>query len=224
MGIIKGLDAISKAVEDSNRDFSDDGPKAKWLKMVDGQSIKINFLQEFDENSEHYSEKNGTVLLAVEHPKPEDFKVKCLCTADEGPCLPCELHKVDPKAKWGQKYRLYANVLVTDGKNDPYVAVLSQGLGDKSITPTLVEASNIYGSITKNDFRMKRHGSGFNNTSYNLIPLPGESDIDVESYELFDLEKVCTRKVPYEEQAKFFGLDQSEDAEPSEDVGLDTEW
>lgn len=224
MGIVRGLDAISKAVDDANRDFSDDGPKAVWLKMVDGQSIKINFLQEFDENSEHYSEKNGTLLMAVEHPSPADFKVKCLCTADDDePCLPCELHAKDPAAKWGPKKRLYANVLVTDGKKEPYVAILSQGVGDKSITPTLVEASNIYGSITKNDFRMKRSGAGFNNTSYNLIPLPGDADIDVESYELFDLEKVCTRSVPYEEQAKFFKLEGNEESS-SEDAGLDTEW
>ena len=223
MGIVKGLDAISKRVEDSNRDF-DDAPKAKWLSLKDGQSVRINFLQEFDENSDAYSEKNGTLLVAVEHSSPADFRKKALCTADEGPCLPCELNKAKPKTGWNQKMRLYANVLVTDGKEDPYVAVLSQGLGGKSITPTLIEASNIYGSITKNDFRMKRSGSQMNSTSYNLIPLPGEADIDVESYELFDLESVCTRSVDYEDQAEFFGVHESDEDSAHEDSDTDLAW
>lgn len=223
MGIVKGLDAISKAVDDANRDYGD-APKAKWLSLKDGQSVKINFLQEFDENSDAYSEKNGSLLMAVEHSLPSDYRRKCLCTADEGPCLPCELNKTPgQEGKWKQKRRLYCNVLVTDGNNEPYVAILSQGLGDKSITPTLVEASNIYGSITKNDFRMKRTGSQMNSTSYNLIPLPGEADIDVESYELVDLEKVCTRNVPYEEQAEFFGLTES-DEEPDGEDSSDLAW
>jgi hypothetical protein len=224
MGIVKGLDAINKAVENSTRDFGEDTPKAKWLKLKDGQSVKINFLQEFDENSKNYSPKNGTVIMAKEHPKPSDFTVKCLCTADDGgECLPCELHKQNPEAKWGVKSRLYANVLVDDGTNEPYVAILSQGLGDRSITPTLVEASKIYGSITKNAFRMKRHGANFSNTSYSLIPFPEESSVDVDAYELYDLEAVCTRDVPYEDQSKFFGL-EDDASESSGDVGLDTEW
>ena len=223
MGFVKGIDAIKAAVDNSNRDF-DETPKAKWLSLKDGQSVRINFLQEFDENSEQFSPKNGTLLVAVEHSAPHNFRKKALCTADEGPCLPCEINKAKPKTGWNQKQRLYANVLVTEGEQEPYVAVLSQGLGGKSITPTLIEAANIYGSITKNDFRMKRSGSQMNSTSYNLIPLPGEASIDVEAYELYDLEQVATRKIPYEDQAAFYEVEEAAAEEPSGESGSDFEW
>jgi hypothetical protein len=223
MGLVTGIDAIKAAVEKSNADF-EDSPRAKWFKLADGQSKKVVFLQEFDENSPEYSEKNGTVLVAVEHSAPKDYKRKALCTIDDGACLPCEMNKKFPKTGWNQKTRLYANVLVLDG-SEPEVQVLSQGLGGKSITPTLFEMSNEYGSITKNPFKIKRTGSSLSNTSYALIPQMTESGISVEDYELYDLVKVATRNVDYEEQATFYGVEEEKDPEePSAEAGSDFDW
>lgn len=228
MGFVKGIDAIRERVESSSKDYSD-SPRAKWLKLADNQSVKINFLQELDENSSAYSEKNGPAVIALEHSHPDDYQKKALCTADEGPCLGCEMNAANPKGGWYQKTRFYANALITNGKEDPYVAVVSQGIGPKSITPMLLEVSTEYGSITENTFRIKRNGAGFNNTSYTLLALPGKPDIDVESYELYNLSEVATRSVPYEEQAEFYGIELGADgaldqADDESAYSTDTAW
>lgn len=220
MGLITGIDAIKAAVDKTNESF-EDGPRAKWFKLTDGQSKKVVFLQEFDENSPEYSKKNGTVLVAVEHSAPKDYRRKALCTSDEGSCFACEMNKKHPKTGWNQKTRLYANILVFEG-DTPEVQVLSQGLGGKSITPTLLEMSNEYGSITKNAFKIKRTGSQLSNTSYALIPSMGDSGVNVEDYELYDLEKVATRRVDYDDQAQFYGVTEEEPAEA--ESGSDFEW
>jgi hypothetical protein len=231
MGLVKGIDAISKLVDKSSG--KDDGsPKQRWFKLDDGQSAKVRFLQEFDENSASYNSDNGSVLVAIEHSAPKEFRTKALCTADEGKCFGCEMNRKDnalPKEErsntWYGKTSLYANVLVTpaDGA-DPYVAILRQGIGPKSITPTLIEISNEYGGITENEFRIKRNGGGFNNTSYSLVVLPNKPDDDVSKYELYDLQEICTRNVPYEEQPKFFGVEGSEEDNDSSEDTTDIAW
>ena len=222
MGLVKGIDAISKLVENSNKDY-DDAPKAKWFSLKDGQSASIRFLQEFDENSPNFNPEKGSILVAVEHSAPGDFRTKALCTADEGPCFACEMNNKDralPKDErvnaWYGKTSLYANILVTPSDGDPYVAILRQGIGPKSITPTLIEISNLYGGITENQFRIKRNGGGFNNTSYSLVAMPNKAEEDVSHYELYDLEAICTRSVPYEEQAKFYGVEGSDESDSSD--------
>lgn len=229
MGLVKGIDAISQLVDKSNRDKSDE-PRAKWFKLDDGQSAKIRFLQEFDENSASFNPEKGSVLVAIEHSAPGDFRTKALCTADEGKCFACEMNRKDnalPKEErtnsWYGKTSLYANILVTPADGDPYVAILRQGIGPKSITPTLIEISNEYGGITENQFRIKRNGGGFNNTSYSLVVLPNKDEEDVSHYELYDLEAICTRNVPYEEQPKFYGMVKDEDEGSSEDT-TDIAW
>ena len=230
MGLVKGLDAISQLVDKSNRDKGEDGPRARWFKLDDGQSAKIRFLQEFDENSSSYNPEKGSVLVAIEHSAPGDFKTKALCTADEGKCYACEMNRKDnalPKEErtnsWYGKTSLYANVLVTPANDDPFVAILRQGIGPKSITPTLIEISNEYGGITENQFRVKRNGGGFNNTSYSLVVLPNKDDDDVSHYELYDLEAICTRSIPYEDQPEFYGMKKDEDEDSPEDT-TDIAW
>jgi hypothetical protein len=231
MGIVKGIDAISKIVDGSNSEKSD-RPKAKWFGLKDGESAKIRFLQEFDENVESFNPEQGLMIFATEHSAPSDFRTKALCTRDEGPCFGCEMNHKDnmlPKEertnKWFGKTSMYANVLVMPSDGDPYVAILRQGVGPKSITPTLIEISNEYGGITNSLFRIKRNGADFNNTSYSLVILPNKADEDVSEYDLYDLEAICTRSVPYEEQPKFYGMveEDSEEEGTSEDT-TDIAW
>lgn len=200
MGIKRGLKAINKYIEDEDARFAgNDGPKTKWFKISDKQAVKVVFLQELDPDSPNFSQKNDLGFLAVEHSNPKNFHRKALCSFDdEGVCWACEQHRKDFKAKWGQKSRLYVNVLVDDGSNEPYVAVLSQGNGPKSVTPTLIEYAGDDGTISDKYFTIKRTGSGQTDTSYTLRA-GKEHGLDVESYELFDLDKVV-RHVPYAEQ------------------------
>lgn len=163
-----------------------------------------------DSDSENYSLKNDLGFIATEHASPANFQVKAVCTSDEGACYGCEQHAKDYKAKWGQKSRLYINVLVDNGKDEPFVAVLSQGNGPKSVTPALLEFAGEFGTITDKWYKIKRTGSGQTDTSYLLTPLSANG-LDVEGYELYDLEKVV-RQVPYEEQAAFYNRGNDEES------------
>lgn len=212
MGIVRGLKAINQHIEDEDAKYAgNDGPKTKWFKINDKQSVKVVFLQELDPDSPHFSQKNDLGFLAVEHQNPKNFHRKAICSIDDdGACFGCEQHSKNWKAGWKQKSRLYVNVLVDNGTDDPFVAVLSQGNGPKSITPTLIEYAGDDGSISDKWFTIKRTGAGQTDTSYTLRA-GKEHGKDVESYELFDLETVV-RQVPYAEQeAHYLGGEQTPD-------------
>lgn len=209
MGIVRGLKNINAHVEAEEARFNksssnDDTPKAKWFSLKDGEAVKLIFLQEMDEDSENYSAKNGLGFLAVEHAAPHNFRRKAICTIDdEGSCFACEEHRKDFKAGWKQKTKLYINVLVDDGVNEPYPAILSQGNGPKSVTPSVIEQATEIGTITDKWFKIKRKGAGQTDTSYLLTPL-GKHDKNVEDYEVFDLDN-AVRNVPYAmQQAHYF--------------------
>jgi len=213
MGIVRGLKNINRHVDAEEAKYAnrgEDGPKTKWFKIADKQSAKVIFLQELDEESERFSQKNDLGFLAVEHKNPSNFMRKALCTIDDdGACFGCEKHDENWKAGWKQKTQLYVNVLVDNGTDEPFVAVLSQGNGPKSITPTLLEYAGDDGVITDKWFTIKRTGSGQTDTSYTLRA-GKEHKEDVESFELFDLEKVV-RQVPYAEQEAHYLGGQSKD-------------
>ena len=216
MGIVTGLKAMNKDREDSS---FDDSPKAKWFSIKDGDSAKIRFLQELDVDSPNYNEKAGLAFIAVEHANPDKYQRKALCSIeDQGRCFGCEQHKLDPKAKWGQKRRFYANVLA-QGKEGLEVFILSQGLGDKAITPTVLDYATEVGSITNTFWSVKRTGTGVSDTSYTAFPLPLKEDtpaLDFSKLELFDLFTTAVRDIPYEEQEAFYFGIVNEESKPEE--------
>lgn len=204
MGLVKGLKDLNK-VMDKPQASSGESTKARWVKLDDSESVKIRFLQELDPDSPHYSNKNGLGFIAVEHTNPKDYKRKALCSMeDQGKCWGCEQHRKDYKAGWKGRSRLYINVLVDDGKEAPYVAILSQGSSGKTITPTLIEYAGEMGSISNLMWRIKRTGTK-TDTSYTIIPLAkDEANFDSSGLELYELEKVAVRDLPYTEQEAFF--------------------
>lgn len=223
MGLVKGLAALNAALDKPTG--GSEGSKGRWLKLDDAQSVKIRFLQELDPDSSEYLAEAGLGFIAVEHTNPKDYRRKALCSADDqGRCYGCEMHRRDMKAGWKGRSRLYVNVLVDDGKEDPYVAIFSQGGGPKSATPEIIQYAGETGSITNVTWRLKRTGEK-TDTAYSIIPLPTPDmkPIDLETYELFDLEKSAVRDVPYAEQEAFYlGLtsDSSEESATSSSV----EW
>jgi hypothetical protein len=204
MSIVKGLKDLNKALDKPSYSGGDEN-KGRWLKIEDGESVKIRFLQELDADSPTYNDKLGCGFIALEHTNPKDYRRKALDTMDsEGRDWANEQHRKDPKAGWKARTRLYINVLVDDGKEEPYVAILSQGTSGKTITPTLIEYAGEIGSITNLMWRIKRNGSK-TDTSYTIIPLSkDESPFDFSGLELFDLEKTAVRHVPYSEQEAFY--------------------
>jgi nitric oxide synthase oxygenase domain/subunit len=126
------------------------------------------------------------------------------------------------KAGWKGRSRLYINVLVDDGKEEPYVAIFSQGSGAKSATPEIIQYAGETGSISNVLWRLKRTGEK-TDTNYSIIPLPSTEEVDLSSVELFELEKIAVRDVPYADQENFYyGVtsDTSEESSTSSSV----EW
>jgi hypothetical protein len=225
MGIVTGLNAISKQME--SKSSSGDGQKGRWLSVKDGQSVKIRFMQELDADSKNYIEKAGLAFIAVEHTNPKDYKRKALCTIeDQGRCFGCEQHRRDQKAGWKGRSRFYANVLVDDGQEDPYVAIFSQGAGPKSATPEIINYAGETGSITNLTWKLKRTGTA-TDTNYSIIPLPTAdvAPVDLEKYELFDLAKTAVRDVQYEDQENFyFGITSDSSEAPAQATSSAVEW
>jgi hypothetical protein len=211
MGIAKGLKALEAAIDRVSGDFE----KAKWLKINPGKAVRVAFLQEIDPDSEYFDPKNGTAVLAVEHSNPKNYKAKAVCTADsEGRCWACEQNMRHPKTGWNPRSRLYINVLADDGIEDPYVAILAQGVSDRGIVPSLAMVAQDRGGITQNQFRIRRTGEK-TKTSYTIMPVEGSEGVPTDGLELYDIEKVCLRNIPYEEQEAFYtGADSDLDEEP----------
>jgi len=226
MSIVKGLSNINKRVEQDNAP-RESGPKINWLKLKDGETVGLRFLQELDESSPNYNEKAGLGFLAIEHQAGGNFLRRALCTMDEeGRCFGCEQHNRDFKAGWRQKSRLYVNVLVLREGAEPEVAVLAQGNGPKSVTGWLLEYAGDAGTITGQRFKYKRTGSGQKDTSYTLTPGKFDDTVyDVTQHELFDLD-TAVRDIPYEQQeAYYLGGNAGGDSDaPAKDTGTDVDW
>lgn len=224
MGLAKGLKELNKAIDKPS--YSEgDGTKARWVKIEDGDSVKIRFLQELDPDSAEYNEKNGLGFIANEHTNPGDYRRKALCSMDDqGKCYGCEQHRKDYKKGWKARARLYINVLVDDGKEEPYVAILSQGSSGKSVTPTLIEYAGEVGNISNLVWRVKRIGKD-KETSYTIIPLAkDEEKFDTSSLELYDLEKVAVRDLPYVDQESFYNGENTAKEEEQSATSSSVDW
>ena len=228
MGIIKGLakqDELEAelARRRQAREDAANAPRANWFKLDDGKSVKVRFLQELDMDSPNYSAKNDIGFIAIEHSAPSDFRRKALCTRDDGAdCWACEQHETDYKAGWKPGSRLYINAVLNPETDNEEVVVISQGTSGKAITPTLREYAGETGSITDREWKITRNGKG-TETSWTIIAFDKkEFTKNVEDYEIFDLEKVAVRNVPYEEQETFYGGNttaKSEESKPRETAG-----
>jgi hypothetical protein len=206
MSVITGLKNIKNKME---RPQMEEGTRARWLKLEDGQSVKIRFINELDPDSPSYDKDRGLAIVVAEHTNPRDYRRKGLCSIeDEGRCFGCEMYRKDPKAGWKARLRFYTNVLVDDG-TDQYIAVWSQGVGNKSpATNMLIEYAGDTGSVSNLQWRLKRSGVG-TQTSYTLIPLATDTEkFEWKDVEPFELEKVAIRSVTYPDQEAFYmGVD-----------------
>lgn len=225
MGFVSGLAKVGETLSKKESSNSgDDRVKAKWLALKADQSVKIVFLQEVDEGAENYSAKNGLVKFYLEHTNPNNWRKKAECTVEEdGGCYGCE-------NGWTQKVQMYVNVLVDDGKTEPYVAVLSRGTGKGSVAKQLLEYAVDDETITDKWFKFKREGSTKDNTTYYLMPSKAHG-LNVEDYELFDLDKVVFHVNPERQEAYYLDGQEVDEAPAASraqadavSVGSDSEW
>lgn len=202
MSVVKGLKNINALLDKPK--YDENKAKVRWLKLADGQSVKIRFIEELDEDSPSYSEERGLALVVKEHTNPKDYKRKAVDTMDtEGRDWAEEMHRKDPKAGWRARLRFYCNVLVDDGLEDPYVAIWSMGVSKQSSFNTIREYALETGSISNLTWKLKRNGQG-TETSYTLIPsTPDKEPFSWADIRPFPLESALN-KVPYAEQEAFY--------------------
>lgn len=216
MGFVTGIKQVQKTLEQRDSG-SGDRVKANWFSPEPDTSYDLVFLQELDEDAKNYSEKNGLAKFFLEHSNPADWRKKAECTVDEGECYGCE-------QGWATKVTLYINALVNGGKYDNDVVVWSRGTGKGSVGKQLLEIAAEEETITDINFKLKRSGKTKDDTSYLLMPKK-EHKLNVEDFELFELDKVVFKVKP-ENQEKYYTGDKSDDDEAkaptSQDV--DAEW
>lgn len=202
MSIVRGLKNIEAILEKPTGDST--GMKARWLKLEDGQSVKMRFVNELDADSPSYNEDRGLAIVVSEHTNPKDYKRKAACTMDsEGRCYGCEMARREPKSGWRARLRFYTNILVDDGLEDRYVAIWSMGVSKAATFNTIREYALESDSITNLEWKLKRNGKG-TETTYILLPtMPDKEPFDWNGFEPYNLEKVI-RELPYAEQETFY--------------------
>lgn len=218
MSVIKGLKDISAIMDKPKYDESK--PRVRWLKLADGQAVKIRFIEELDEDSANYSADRGLAFVVKEHTNPKDYRRKAVDTMDsEGRDWAEEMHRKDPKAGWRARLRFYCNVLVDDGIEEPYVAIWSMGVSKQSSFNTIREYALETGSISNVVWKLKRNGQG-TETSYTLIPsAPDAEPFDWSNVQPFPLEGALNN-IPYAEQeAYYLGFDS-----PSASATSNIDW
>jgi hypothetical protein len=218
MSVVKGLANINALLDKPK--YDSDKPRVRWLKLADGQAVKIRFIEELDEESSNYSSDRGLSLVVKEHTNPKDYRRKAVDTMEsEGRDWAEEMHRKDPKAGWRGRLRFYCNVLVDDGLEDPYVAIWSMGVSKQSSFNTIREYALETGSISNLTWKLKRNGQG-TETSYTLIPsAPDSEPFGWGNVEPFNLE-VALNNIPYAEQeAYYLGFDT-----PSASSSTNVEW
>jgi hypothetical protein len=218
MSVTKGLKAINALLDKPK--YDNEGPKVKWLKLADGQSAKIRFIEELDEDSANYSPDRGLALVVKEHVNPKDYKRKAVDTMEsEGRDWAEEMHRKDMKAGWRARLRFYCNVLVDDGIEAPYVAIWSMGISKQSSFNTIREYALETGSISNVQWKLKRNGQG-TETNYTLIPSAPDKEPfawgEIKPHQL----ELALKNIPYAEQEAFYlGFDG-----PSAGSSTNADW
>jgi len=218
MSVVKGLANINALLDKPK--YDSDKPRVRWLKLADGQAVKIRFIEELDEESSNYSPDRGLSLVVKEHTNPKDYRRKAVDTMEsEGRDWAEEMHRKDPKAGWRGRLRFYCNVLVDDGLEDPYVAIWSMGVSKQSSFNTIREYALETGSISNLTWKLKRNGQG-TETSYTLIPsAPDSEPFDWGSVEPFNLDLALNHVAYAEQEAYYLGFDT-----PSAGSSTNVEW
>lgn len=224
MGFIKGLAAAQEELAKRSGDFAD-RPKANWVSLKGGESVKLTFLQEIDEGSPNYDAEKGVALFSLQHSNPANWKKTAACTADEGDCYGCS-------QGWKQKMVLYVNVLVDNGTDEPYVAIWNRGLGKGSVAQELLNMAgdeDFENSITDKTFKFARTGTTKDDTTYTLSALPKRVEYDMDGKELFDLEQYVFTVAPERQEAYYLDLGEGEApkkeaSKPVSPSSIDADW
>ena len=214
MGIVRGLKNIAAATEPREEKES-----AEFLKLKDGESVTIRFINELDEESKEFDPSRGLAAIFNEYKPPvkiypqelnkDAFKNRAACLDEDGPCWPRE-------QGWRSSPKFYINVLIDDGI-DQKVVIWGMATWKNANFETLKDLAIEEGAISNRTFVLKRRGSGLD-TQY-LMRDKGvdKTPFDWSGIEPYDLEK-SIRQIPYEKQEEFFtkGLRKADEVSDKE--------
>lgn len=205
MSVKRGLKAFKEELDGT-------AGKTRYFKIGDKQTVTVWFLDDLDDSTMTEAGAGKAALIA-EHKAPKNYKRKALCTKDdEGRCYACEQAIEHPKTGWGRTKRLYVNILVDDGKEDPYVAVWNMGVARNAAWDILLDDFLETGSIADAPWRVRRSGTDMA-TTYTIKRLEG-THANFDEFERFDLGEV-TKYVPYEEQEAHYNEEPATEEETS---------
>jgi len=174
-GTLTGLKALKKLAETGSE------RQDSFLKLKDGQSVTIRFLQELDESGKYYDESRGLAVTVFEHLDPDNPSVRFLCTAEEeGKCVGCE--RVVVSNRWKRRSRIFINAWVEELQATRIVA---SGFSPKGIGGALIEYAEDFNTLCDRNYKLKRNGEGLK-TTYTLLPRE-VSQFDVASKPIIDL-------------------------------------
>lgn len=225
MGITTGLKAIREMDEAAARRRT----KVNWLVVPKNSKVELIFLQELDESSTRYSEKNGLGFLVQEHNNPsrDQFFKRVMCINDEDhdfKCWACEKNSKEwdksteenkYNGGWGRKTNFYINALVRynkDGEDVEEVVVLQRTRSKRSYVDQIIDLAIEDGFVSNRLFTLSRKGEGFD-TVYTLTHRKEDAGINVEDYELYDLNELVT-EADYEDQANALGYEEPVEERP----------
>lgn len=211
MGVLTGIKNIQSAIDDS------DTGKIRYLKLKDKETVTLWFLDDLDEGTPATDAGAGVAALIPQHTAGKNFRVRAQCTRDEGKCYACDQAFSNPRTNWGVTKRLYTNVLVSNGIDDPYVAVWNIATARSTVWETLLEEFIDEGTIAATPWRVRRSGEG-TDTTYTIKKLPGEP-ADFSNHEDFDLNEII-KYVPYAEQEAYYTAGDESTQESESDAWL----
>jgi hypothetical protein len=205
-------------------------PDIEWFSLKGKKTpIFIQFLQELDEESPKYDSSRGKALFLLEHVSPFDFKRRGECSLEaEGQCFACEKNKDEPflkiggediKYPWAQKTNIYIYVIDDDG----VIKVLSRGAYSSFVNKMIDYVGDEgEGALTGNTFKITKGPT--KNSAWELSTTKQKLEIPSD-IELPDLSAGVGRKIKYDEQKRFYMVNQepvTEVAEPK--VSQDADW
>lgn len=217
-------------------------PKAEWFMWTENgekggkkiDTVMARFLNDWNSETP-LGAKNGAPILRVEHQAPGDqgYKRRALCTKEtEGECYPCERHAMRieaDKGGWKQRTNFYMNALVEFPAGNKKVVIMSRN-ANASFVDDLITELDDEKNISEANYRVKVTGEK-TTTKWGLKRQ--KEVFDVDGVEAYDLDELAVRRVPYAEQAEYYGAVYTSPGQaPAESANLtansaaaaDAEW
>lgn len=224
MGVLRGLGAFGGTLEGGEST----GTKKVYFNLKNKETAKVWLLDDLDEGTPAVEAGAGVAVLLKEHKSPKDFHRRAQCTKNDdgsGECWACEQAIANPKTGWGRSKRIYLNVLVDNGKDDPFVAIWSLAPSSPA-WETILEEYIDNGSAAVGAWRVRASGVSTQKKMY--AKLLDNEQVDFAKYkdDVFDLEAV-TMTVPYAEQEAHYNksFDNAETTTTTEPEEAETaEW